>query len=167
MTAVHDALKYQLQNLSALLGQIDNEAYCHQSKWLSGASIGKHTRHVIELIQCLVAGYEDGLINYDLRKRDQQIETNKDFASHCIQDLLPAIARLDKELVLEGSFDTEETFPVKINSTFNRELVYNIEHAVHHMALIKVGLKELSLDFVSEDFGVAFTTVQYRKICAQ
>ena len=54
-----------------------------------------------------------------------------------------------------------------VTSTYNREIVYNIEHAVHHMALIKVALKELEVEFVNEEFGVAYATVQYRRVCAQ
>jgi len=35
------------------------------------------------------------------------------------------------------------------------------------MALIRVGLKELSEENISENFGVASSTIQYRKQCAQ
>jgi hypothetical protein len=44
-----------------------------------------------------------------------------------------------------------------------RELVYNIEHVVHHMALVKIGLKELLPDLdLPDDFGVAVSTIRYQ-----
>jgi hypothetical protein len=40
--------------------------------------------------------------------------------------------------------------------------VYNVEHAIHHMALIKVGLKEVCPAVkIPADFGVAVSTVKY------
>lgn len=167
MSSIQDALTYQLQSISQLLGQINDEVYCHKSHWLSEASIGQHTRHVIELVQCLVQGYDTGLVNYDDRKRDEQIESDAATAIAAINDVLPLIAKDDKPLIVEGSFDVETTTTIRIQTTYEREIAYNIEHAVHHMALIKVGLKELNFKNINENFGVAYATIQYRKLCAQ
>ncbi len=165
MTSIHQALQHQLERLYQLLHQLDNEAYSYASVWLSRATIGQHTRHVIELIQCLVNGYDSGMINYDERKRDKQIETERLYAMQAIRQLVAILDKPDRLLILSGSFDN--TTVATANSTYKRELVYNIEHAVHHMALIKVALKELGIDFADETFGVANATLQYRKLCAQ
>ena len=167
MISIKEALAYQLQSLSDTLARLENDAYCHASHWLSGATIGQHSRHVIELAQCLVKGYDDALVNYDDRKRDVRLETNKDFAIDTIQELIPLLNKEDKPLMVEGNFDIEVQATIQITSTYHRELAYNIEHAVHHMALIKVGLKELNVELLNENFGVAYATVQYRKLCAQ
>ena len=45
--------------------------------------------------------------------------------------------------------------------------MYNLEHAIHHHALIKVGLKIMTKIELPESFGVAPSTIQYRKVCAQ
>jgi hypothetical protein len=51
-----------------------------------------------------------------------------------------------------------------VNTSFERELVYCLDHAIHHQALIKIGLKEQELShLVSQDFGVAYSTLRYRK----
>ena len=50
-----------------------------------------------------------------------------------------------------------------MKSSFERELLYCLDHAIHHQALIKIGLKELHLShLVSPDFGVAYSTLRYR-----
>ena len=48
-------------------------------------------------------------------------------------------------------------------TSFDRELLYCLDHAIHHQALIKIGLKELQIaDLVGDDFGVAYSTLRYR-----
>jgi hypothetical protein len=167
MTSIQGALIYQLQGLAALLSRLDGEAYCHASKWLSGASIGQHSRHVIELVQCLLKGYDECLVNYDDRKRDHQLETDIAFAINMIELLVAQLDLPNKPVTVEGNFDMEAQVQIQIQSTYHRELAYNVEHAVHHMALIKVGLKELDIVLPNDNFGVAYATVQHRRLCAQ
>ena len=50
-----------------------------------------------------------------------------------------------------------------VESTLERELVYNIEHAVHHMAMIKIGLRQIAPEIlIDKNFGVAQSTVNNR-----
>jgi hypothetical protein len=43
-------------------------------------------------------------------------------------------------------------------------LVYNIEHAVHHMAIMKIGIREVA-DYINlpDNFGIAVSTLRYRE----
>ncbi len=49
-------------------------------------------------------------------------------------------------------------------SSFHREVAYNIEHAIHHMALLKVAVNQ-TLHYIQlpENFGVASSTVRYQE----
>jgi len=50
----------------------------------------------------------------------------------------------------------------------HRELQYNIEHAVHHLAIIKIGVKTLEDSFKLDDnFGIAASTIRNKNACAQ
>lgn len=167
MTSIHQALRHQLHSLYQLLERLDNASYRYHSPLLSNASIGQHIRHIIELIQCLEEGYESGLVSYDHRKRDKAIETDRSYAIQAIEHLLTLPVRPDKQILLEGNYLTSDDNAVKVASTYNREIVYNIEHSIHHMALIKVSLKELKMDLVNDEFGVAHATIQYRNLCVQ
>jgi len=57
-----------------------------------------------------------------------------------------------------------------MNSSYFRELQYNIEHAIHHMAIIKIAIGACFTEVeLPANFGVAYSTVRYQKqlACAQ
>lgn len=149
------------------LDQLDAVVYQQSIPLLSGSSIGQHSRHFIEFFQCLVAQSPLGYINYDLRLRDFKIEQNPLFASQVISDIKDALSHLDGalELRFEGLVDSGS-----VPSNIYRELIYNIEHTIHHLAIIKIGLKLIVPEMeLPESFGVAPSTLAYRKesLCAK
>ncbi len=161
------AIKKSFSQLNEVLGCLSEQQYTFPSENLSGETIGRHMRHIIELYQCLMCGYDNGIVCYDQRKRDITIETNKELAVQLLADIFSAIDRENKEMILETWHGDTNPSIVSLNTNYYRELMYNLEHSVHHMALIRVGLKELSTEQVSEDFGVASSTIRYKQQCAQ
>ena len=153
--------------LTASVGQLTDEQYVHQCQTLTGATIGKHVRHVIELFQSLQIGYEHGIVNYDSRKRDIRIENEKQLALSLLNEIRADLNKKDKDLSLETSYDEDSGEVVFIKTNYNREIVYNLEHAIHHMALIRIGINEVSSVELPENFGVAPSTIRYRQECAQ
>jgi len=153
--------------LTASLEQLTDEQYACECRALSGATIGKHVRHVIELFQSLLNGYEHGIINYDRRKRDTRIENEKQLALSLLSGIRAGLNKDDKELSLESSYDENMTDTILIKTNYNREIIYNLEHTIHHMALIRIGINEVSLIELPGDFGVASSTIRYRQQCAQ
>ncbi|WP_333599730.1 DinB family protein [Flavobacterium sp.] len=158
------AIHKTLNELSDLLSQLSDSDYCCACPDLSNATIGEHTRHIIELFQCLVNQYPNGVINYDNRQRDYRIQTNSAFAQKSIVDLLNAISKPNKNLQLQQVIDSEALL---IATNYDRELLYNLEHCIHHQALIKVAILQSANLTVDENFGVARSTIEYRKQCAQ
>lgn len=145
------------------LHQLTDEQYQHPSVALSNATIGQHVRHVIELFVCLRQGYEPGVVNYEKRKRVIRIETDRQFAIDTLHDIYGDLNKCDKELILHSNYDelTDELISVRTN--YFREIIYNLEHTVHHMALIRVGIKEISSIELPDGFGVASSTIKYRR----
>jgi len=164
-------LQQSIQNvfvqISESLEQLTCEQYCKPSKILFGATIGQHVRHIIELFICLDNGYGTGVVNYEKRKRDYTIETNKEFAASLLKSIYLTLDKTNKELVLEASFDDHTADCISIDTNYYREIAYNLEHTVHHMALIRVGITEVSNIEVPGSFGVASSTIKYRQACAQ
>ena len=160
-------IQYVFVQLSESLNQISAEEYKMPSRTLSQVTIGQHVRHIIELFLCLEQGYETGVVNYEKRKRDYRIETDKDFALSLIPEIFNNLEKPNKDLILEAEdyFDTVEI--VSVPSNYYRELAYNLEHTIHHMALIRVGINEVSSVQLPEEFGVAYSTIKYRQQCAQ
>ena len=150
-------LTEQLKSLQHLLQVLTCQQYNHKSNYLGNASIGGHTRHIIELLQCVTHGYDGGLIDYINRTRNLTLETDRIYALQELQELTETIIKDDKQMQLI----TEEHSAVSVNTTFFREIVYNTEHTIHHLALIRVALRELQLDIVANDFGIAYSTIKF------
>jgi hypothetical protein len=153
-----------LAELSDLLSKLSHDNYTRPCYGLSGSTIGEHTRHIIEMFQCLDTQYDSETINYDLRQRDYEIQTNANSAQNAIVEILNRIDRSDKNLELQQTIEGEA---ISINTNYYRELVYNLEHCIHHQALIKVALLQFQNITIDENFGVARSTIEYRKQCAQ
>lgn len=156
-----------LHQMEELLGKLSDEQYTDPLPVLSGATIGQHTRHILEFFIELNVGYDTGLINYDNRKRDCAIEISRTTAMVQIASLLSQFEKDDKTLVLAADYGTSEACTIKVRTNYLRELVYNMEHMVHHMALLRIGIQTYSGIELPENFGVASSTLKYRKSCAQ
>jgi hypothetical protein len=155
-----------LSQLENTVEQIQPEDFCKPSNTLSQSTIGQHLRHTLEFFLCLERGLAIGLINYDKRDHDKLIETDKFIALatiNRIRDFIFAQTE-DKELKLEVGYERHSADTVTISTNYFRELTYNIEHAVHHMAIMKIGVKEIAPAVKLPDhFGVAVSTVRYRE----
>jgi len=164
---LQEAVNNVFVQLAESLQQISQQEYVQPCKTLFDNTIGQHVRHIIELFQCLEKGYEPGIVNYEKRKRDQAIETDKEFASRLLLDIHSGLNKSNKELTLEATYDDHSVTPIHIATNYFREIAYNLEHTIHHMALIRVGLTEVASINLPDDFGVASSTVKYKKQCAQ
>ena len=158
------SLHKTLNELESLLQQLTNDDFTSPCKGLSNSTIGEHTRHIIEMFQCLENQYDHGVVNYDRRNRDYKIQSDTHFALQCIADIKKQLEKGNKKLLLEQIVDEEE---LHIESNYYRELLYNLEHCIHHQALIKVAVLQLEHLQIDADFGVARSTIEYRKQCAQ
>jgi len=146
--------------LSFIINQIQKKDYQANLTILIENSIGKHVRHILDLFECLIESSETGILNYDKRKRCQETETNKDFALQkidCIQEKIIDLD-LEKKIRLQQNLNGEH---VECETSIQRELLYNIEHTVHHLAIIRIGIEQ---DFgyveIPENFGIAYSTLQ-------
>ena len=165
MTSVFNKSTEALNSLADVLMQLpDKNSYTEPCAALSNATIGQHTRHIIELYQCLLAGYPDGEINYDDRERNTLYENDAAAAIDVIKEIKQTLQQPDKTVRI---FCTTDDNSVCIESNFYREVLYNLEHCIHHQALIKVALLSIKDIEIADGFGVAPSTLRYRQQCAQ
>lgn len=162
---LHRACTYILSQLTDLVGQIKEQDFSKPSENLSQSTIGQHLRHTLEFFICFENGYELGVVNYDKRAHDKSIENNPFIALASINRIIDFVSTLqEKDLILEVGYDLAHEEFITIHTTSTRELVYNIEHAVHHMAIMKIGIREIAPYIVlPHDFGIAASTVRYRE----
>jgi hypothetical protein len=153
--------------LSWSLDRLSGYQFVQPCANLNNHSVGEHVRHIIEMFQCLELGYEGGVVDYDARKRDRSIETNKELAVRLLPEICANLNKPNKYLQLEASYDEHSSQSILLSTNYYREIAYNLEHAIHHMALIRIGIQEVSSLSLSEDFGVASSTIKHLRKCAQ
>jgi hypothetical protein len=164
---LQNAVRIVFLQLSDSLEKLSGDQYRYACKNLSGNTIGQHVRHIIEMFQCLDKGYLSGEVDYEKRIRDRQIETDKEFAGGLLTEIVLQICKENKPLFLLTYYDDLQQEPERIGTNFFREIAYNLEHTIHHMALIRVGLREIGDIPVEESYGVASSTIKYRQQCVQ
>lgn len=159
---LQQAVKHIFNQLENSLQLLSNEQYSREIPTLSNSSIGHHVRHVIEMFVLLQEGFTTGIVNYEKRNRDHTIESSKEKAITLLQQIVSALNYENKDLLVEIGFDKNNARINSIPSNYFREIAYNLEHAIHHMALIKIGIREVSEQQLPPDYGVASSTVRYR-----
>lgn len=163
---LHRAAINLLSQLDEVISQLTDTEYSMPIPILSEASIGEHTRHSLEFFICLIEARMDGILNYDKRKRDKRIEQDVVSARNILGSIQKFLSNRSTNFPvnLQACYEVNSITDVSVPSTFYRELAYNLEHTVHHMALIKVALLTVFKHVrIPENFGVAISTIRHHK----
>ena len=155
-----------LEQLADVTRQLDSTEFVRPSGALSQATIGQHVRHTLEFFQCLERGLSKGIVNYDERDHNEMLQDNRGLTLDVISGISAFLRSRDDNvaLSLEVGYDRTTDKTQTVPSNYYRELSYNIEHAVHHMALIKIGLREVAPHVtIPPDFGVAVSTLRHQE----
>ena len=158
-----------------LIEAMSDEAFTVAIPPLSNHGVGCHFRHCLDYYQCFLDGVEAGRINYDHRRREPRLETERGYAlgviDHTVERLEAATATGDRPLAVSG--DSAGAPPLAeegsagdgliwSRSTLLRELQGLVSHTVHHYALISMLLRTLHID-PGPEFGVAPSTLEHWK----
>ncbi|MEP2773305.1 MAG: hypothetical protein ABJH05_14230 [Fulvivirga sp.] len=165
-----EASKEILTQLKAAIEQIASDDFKAPCDVLNNTSIGQHTRHTLEFFLCLKKGLNTGNVDYDKRDHDPVIESDKILSLTIINDLIVLLDNCTENvsMTLSSNYDLASDDSLIVESNLFRELAYNIEHAIHHMALIKIGLKEVAPYVeIPNHFGVAISTIKHKKAAAE
>lgn len=144
-----------LTDIKYYIGNLTDYEYSRRLECLSGASIGEHTRHCLEMISELFDHAEQGVVCYDNRKRDKLLQNNVIAAEQKIDELVATRFDQEQELILVQDFQDASH---RLRTNGKREMAYHIEHCIHHQAIIKIGAVELKKPVGDQNFGVAFST---------
>ena len=154
-----------------LIDSLSQSEYTTPLSVLNDTSVGQHFRHIIEFYVELINGYEKNLICYDNRKRNTDFETNQDLIISKFRAINDEIKSFDlnKNISIKSNHGTDDEGDSLSQSSILRELIYALDHTVHHLAIIKIAIqseyKHLELD---PNLGVAPSTIRNNmKLCAQ
>ena len=103
--------------------------------------VGAHLRHLVEHYEALVNGITLGVVDYDGRPRDRQLETSTTLARDRLLWLRQALGlwtpdMLKRPVHVLGQGGITGDFDFCVTSSVGRELVFLASHAVHHFALL-------------------------------
>ena len=153
-----------------LLENIDDKRYLYSDEQVYKSAVGRHIRHTLEHYLCLLQhGMNGSQIDYDARKRDEQLETDRQYAVKVTKSIISELnilakqpEQLDRQLQIknnEGHLKAEGQW---CRSGWRRELLFLISHTVHHYALVAIILRVQGYHSPPE-FGVAPSTLRYEQ----
>ncbi len=158
------ALNTVQSEISLALSGLTPEDYCSTAH---GSSIGAHIRHLLEFIQALVHGTQNGVIDYEARKRNPLYEQSPIAALQELENTISTLKNILSSTDHSLSYTLRETPSInscKMNFTtsLGREALFVIEHATHHIALVRMLLEQQGKK-PSGDIGVSVATYMYRQ----
>ena len=159
MSSLIQATRQVLDDGRDYLVALESEAYQTPISLLSGSTLGQHTRHWIEFFQCLLQQSDCGqTIDYDQRKRDQRLEREPKVALSALETIDQQLESIELKRSLQLTTCPDRD-PIQLATSLERELWYAVEHAIHHLAIIKIGWNALeNLPLLPKDFGLAYST---------
>lgn len=146
---------------------LTNEQYT--TRIAGKASIGEHLRHCVEHFSLLLDGLPKGIIDYDARQRNVDLETCSALYIVTIRNIAMQLKCLD-ELAMTRPIHVRMIFapnsgPVDVASTLGRELGFLSSHAIHHLAIVKMLAQSLGAS-LPEEYGVGHATMSHRSTFA-
>ena len=157
-----DALGTLLEDLGAVLMQVDTYAYVARPATDVSGSVGAHVRHLLDHVAAFVEAGSACELCYDHRQRGTSIERDPAEALSQIYRLQlglerMAVRRQDEPVLVRSQLDRQGR-SVTSWSTLGRELTFVMSHTIHHQAIIALLLADTEPAAVTERFGYAPST---------
>ena len=97
MTNTHyfarDNIEFLKQGLE-LLSSINDEQYVTTAPPAFVSSVGAHMRHILDHYKQFLVGRNEGQVDYDKRKRDARLETDRAYTCSHIRQLMSEMAEI-------------------------------------------------------------------------
>lgn len=154
-----------LSQKETVLKTVSSDDYIRKLDSFYGASVGGHIRHSLDHFQRLADAMDNPgkLVDYDERKRNTLIESDKTAALFAIGVLSRKLPAVDINKEIEVSFmGDDKTFKAYImKSSFSRELSFVSHHAVHHLSMVRLMMNSMHYTLPdSQTIGIAVSTVK-------
>ena len=158
----------KLVEIQGVIDLLPQALYSDPQELFEGSTLGQHFRHIIEFYSCLLKGVANKDLCYDDRDRDLRLENDPQFAKDTCEQMIPLIGslELDRSLELGVCYGRSEEGKIPLVTSVERELAYALDHAIHHLAMIRIILRKEGVQ-LDPSVGVAPATIRFREACAQ
>lgn len=155
-------LAKQCRSLSAVLATISPSVYTSHAH---GSSIGEHIRHGLDHLKAVLHGLNDGVVDYEQRRRGWAGERDLALALTELAEIAEVClalrpADLNRPVKVRCVIDAAVP-PVELMSNLARELLFVLSHENHHAAILSRILVLHGLQ-PPADFDLAPSTVSWR-----
>lgn len=155
--------------MAGLLERLDVDTFTRPLPLFHGSTIGQHFRHILEFYTCLFDGVLSARVDYGSRKRNHALSENPRAALAVVDCIAGAVKQRDEHqwINVESDFSDDVVDNVRrpvYMSSLGRELQYAFDHAIHHLAMIRMALEVYFPEIhVDDDLGVAPSTLKYKR----
>jgi len=159
------ALSAVIEQTRRLLLHIEPDLYHRPLPEYSGSSLGQHFRHILEFFICLERGRSSSCIDYAARERNMLYETNPLLAAEALDLFEEAMQSFDIQEPISVRAEFNGELRPEYESSLGREMLFVFDHAIHHLALIKIGLMTHAVHLIADDpdLGVSPSTLMARR----
>lgn len=161
---VKSAILDIIRQMNSVLEQLSPQDYRSPLPEFEGGTLGQHFRHILEFFQCLEIGAYKGIVDYAARERNLLYEEHPNLTIEAFESFadLMSNVEMNQPLNVRAEFSGGER-PL-YQSTIGREILFVYDHAIHHLAIIKIGLLCHYPNIKAEkDLGVSPSTIIARK----
>lgn len=137
----NSALVALLEQIDHVICQLEPADYVRPLPEFDGSTLGQHFRHILEFFQCLQEGVASGTVDYAARQRNLLYEENPRVAAGVFANFAEALPAFDSRQNVSVRAEFGGSHRPEYASTIGRELVFVYDHAIHHLAIIKIGLR--------------------------
>lgn len=126
-------------------------------------------RHTVDHFDSLFAGIASGVVDYDVRDRDSATERDPRVARERAKEAISRLldfdrAGLETPLRLRARLDAERVdSEILTATTAAREILFVVSHLVHHLAVVRVLLRE-DADLISAEGVKSPATLAFERI---
>ena len=156
------ALAGCLEDLAALLDATPDPADLSRPDSGVSGSVGAHVRHCLDHVRAVLDAADGAVLSYDRRERDLALEHDRTRGIRALRQqgrrLEALIGRpADQPLRLDAQVDCSGS-TVEVASSLGRELVFVLQHTIHHQAILALLLADRGVT-IPPRFGYAPSTV--------
>ncbi len=162
MSKLPEATGEALDQLRQIILAMTSDAVGDENIYYT-SGVGRHVRHVVDHFVALQSGTISGVINYNVRRRDNVMESDASVALVAMGDILKWLQTFtpnDLGLIVESEISCTTTKCEQFRSNSRRELHYLINHVIHHAAVARL-LAEKQGIVVEDSIGIAPATASY------
>lgn len=160
---LRNALSHSLSQLIVIFHALDKLSPEEGDRLYLNSSAGRHIRHINDHFIALQNGLPAGCVDYNQRHRESQIERDRHLARRQVEALLRWSEQGDSDdrpLLIFSEIDCLQMQHARFKSSLRRELLYLINHTIHHIAHIKLLLSNYGL-ILPDQIGLAPATATF------